>query len=616
MTRTKHLQRIICTILFLSLCITILGGCDNIINTDTDTEDVPEEEIAPEMSDEEGFDIMMDDLFAMWVAEDTLTMNYFLANPEAMGIARPEATYGEVMTPEEIAQERELTQEIADQLGSFQYDLLREDQQIVYDILDRTIKLTKAMEREDDFFYYTGHIRPLNGFQVQLPVLLAEFSFYTAEDIERYLDMIEDTIRYFDDVIEFERERSRRGFFLSEANVDSVIEQVESYLENREDNLLITVFNDRVDAYEGLSAEQREQYKQRNKDLVLNNVLTAYDNLLAALSELRGVGVHNGGIASLPGGKDYAHATLCLKVGTDKSANELDILLSEWMDMTYNSIMATLATNQKLYSRLVDGKVGQITTGTPKSFISKLKKAMVDDFPQIQPTTHVVLEIHESLQEHMSPAFFLTPAVDSFDENVIYVNPSMLDDDLFLFTVLAHESYPGHLYQMVYFRQQSPHPIRTLISNMGYTEGWATYVEMLSYSMAGLNSEEAMLMWNLRFYDMLLQSQIDLGVNLLGWDFNKVTDKLGEYNITDMTTVNNIYNMVTGVPLHSVTYALGFIELNELLTDAQDAMGDDFDLTEFHRFILDMGPAPFPLIKVRMDSWMTGAQAEELEPAA
>jgi len=618
MTRTKHLQRIICAILLLTFCITIFSGCDNIFNSNTEPEPDPEEEIIEELSDEEKFDVMMDDWFAEWVAEDTLTLNYFLANPEALGIGRPEATLGEVMTPEEIEHEKELTQEMAEQLESVQYDLLRKDQQIVYDILNRTIRLTKIMEKEDDFFYYTGLIRPLNGFQVQLPVLYAEFSFYNAEDIERYLDMIEDTIRYFDDVIEFERERSRRGFFMSDANVDSVIEQVESYLENREDNLLITVFNDRIDNYEGLSAEQREQYKQRNKDLVLNNVLVAYDNLLKALNELRGVGVHNGGLASLPGGKDYAHATICLKVGTDKSATELDALLSEWMDMTYNSIMATLSTNQKLYDKLINGKAGQIEKGTPKSFISTLQKAMVNDFPQIAPTRHVVLEIHESLQEHMSPAFFLTPAVDWFEDNVIYVNPSMLDDDLFLFTVLAHESYPGHLYQMVYFRQQSPHPIRTMISNMGYTEGWATYVEMLSYGMAGLNNEEATLMWNMRFYDMLLSSQIDLGVNVLGWDFNTVKEKLGEFNIVDEETVKNIYDRVTGVPLHSVTYALGFIELNELRADAQEVMGDDFDLTEFHRFILDMGPAPFPLIKAHMDEWLAGTQEEELElePAA
>jgi len=621
LTRSKHLQRIICAILFLSFCIAIFSGCDKIFNFNT--EDEPEEEITEEMSDEERFDVMIDDLFAEWVSEDTLTMNYFLANPEAMGIERPEGTYGEVMTPEDIAHEKELTQEMAEQLGSFDYDLLRKDQQIIYDILDRSLRLSKVMEREDDFFFYTGYIRPLTGIQVQLPVLLAEFSFYTAADIERYLDMIEDTVRYFDDLIEYERERSRRGFFMSEANVDSVIEQVESYLKNREDNLLITVFNDRVDNYEGLSAEQRAEYKQRNRELVLNNVLKAYENLLAAFKELRGVGAHDGGIASLPGGRDYAHATLCLKVGTDRSADELYALLDEWMDMTYNSIMATLSTNQKLYDKYINSQLGKIEAGTPKSIISKLQKAIVDDFPQIASTRHVVLEIHENLQEHMSPAFYLTPAVDSFDDNVIYVNPSKLDNDLFLFTVLAHESYPGHLYQTVYFRQQSPHPIRTLISNMGYTEGWATYVEMLSYGMAGLSDEEAMLVWNIdRFYDMLLSSQIDLGVNLLGWDIDKVAERLGELGINSMEVANSIYDMVTGVPLHTVTYALGFIELNELLTDAQDAMGDDFDLTEFHRFILDMGPAPFPLIKARMDSWMSAAdtqeeaEAEELEPAA
>jgi len=171
---------------------------------------------------------------------------------------------------------------------------------------------------------------------------------------------------------------------------------------------------------------------------------------------------------------------------------------------------------------------------------------------------------------------------------------------------MAHEGYPGHLYQAVYFRQQSPHPVRTMLSNIGYTEGWATYVEMLSYFMAGLDPIVAEFMWNLRFYDMLIQAYIDLGVNVLGWDHGMVSQALFDMGIFDPEIVTNIYNMVTGVPLFSIPYSLGYIEMIELLLHAQESLESNFILKEFHRFILDIGPTPFEIIANHMETWIEG----------
>ena len=554
-----------------------------------------EEEII--LTDEERFDLLMDELFEDWITGDSLTMNYFLADPGALGIERPETSYGEVITPERIREAKEETQELNEELNSYKYESLRNDQQVVYDILARIIEVSEVLEREEDFSYYTGYIRPLNGIQVQLPILLAEFNFYTQEDIGRYLDLLEDTRRYFDDIIEFERERSKRGFFLSEANVDSVIEQIESYLEDRDDNLLITVFNDRIDEYEGLDTQQREDFKQRNRELVLGNVLPAYDTLLGAMQELRGVGARQGGLAVLPDGEKYAHTSLRLRVGTDRTVEEIRDLLEEWVDVIWMDILTALQSNPELYDGLVNDRLGQVADGTPESYISTLKSKIDGDFPSIRPTQLVILEVHESLQEHTSPAFYLAPAVDRFDDNVVYVNPADIRDNLFLFTALAHESYPGHMYQTVYFLQQSPHPVRVSLSNTGYSEGWATYAEMRSYYYTTTDEEEAALMWNFRLFDLLVQSNADFGVNVLGWSFDDVARFFASLNITDVEVVENVYDMVTGVPLNSLPYSLGYIEMLTLLSDTEKETGGSFDLLDFHRQILDFGPAPYPIIR-------------------
>jgi len=618
MKKFRILHNKIAFMLTLLLCVGIFAllttGCEN---NESENGQRPwpwqqSTEEAETLTDEQSFDLLMDELFADWVTSDTLSMNYFLADPDKLDIQRPEPTFGEVVTQKLIEESKQETKEMAERLDRFDYSELREDQQIVYDIIKRRIEISEILERDDEFSYYTGYIRPRNGIQVQLPVLLAEFSFYTAEDIERYLDLIEDTHRYFSDIIEFERERSRRGYFLSDANVDSVIEQIESYLENRENNLLIAVFDDKVDNYPGLDDEQKQSYKQRNKELVLGNVLPAYDELLSAMRELRGVGVRHGGLAALPDGGEYAHALLRNRVGTDKSALDLDFLLEDWLEEISDSLLSKIQGNPVIHEKLITGTLGQIDAGEAKAYIDDLRRNTAHDFPPIGDTGVTVLEVHESLQEHMSPAFYLTPAVDRFNTNVVYVNPASINDNnLFLYTVLAHESYPGHMYQTVYFYQQSPHPIRIALSNTGYSEGWATYAEMMSYFFTQLDSEEAELMWELRFYDMLIQGYADLGVNVLGWSFSELVRVLAKYYVSE-DIAENIYNMVVGVPLMSSTYSIGFIELTELLGQARRLQGDGFELMDFHRFYLEIGPAPFPIIQNRMAAHF-GAASESAE---
>ncbi|MCL2627675.1 MAG: DUF885 domain-containing protein [Oscillospiraceae bacterium] len=599
-------KRLISILIILSLCLTLLSGCQLIDsirdffggrsggfggngNADGD------------VNDEENFDIMIDEIFADWVTSDSITLNYFLADPEAMGIERPTPTYGKIMTLQMLEDEREKTKETFAQLRAINKNNLSEDRKIIYDILYRLLEIAEITESEDDFMYYTGYVRPLNGIQVQLPVLLAEFNFYTVKDIEQYLKLLEDTVRYFDDIIAFERERAARGFFMSDANVDSVIEQLESYLENRENNLVIAVFDDKIDKYAGLSEQQRDEFKERNRELVLSNLLVAYDNLLAAMRELRGVGAAPGGIASLPRGDKLAHATLRTRVGTDRSVRELERLLEEWRIGTLESIREILMSDSELNRKYMTSTTGQIKGGSAEDYMQILKDTMMYNFPVIDAINYVIEEVHESLQAHISPAFYLVPAVDNYDNNVIYVNPASASDNLTLFTILAHEGYPGHMYQMVHQRQNSSHPIRTMLSNMGYTEGWAVHVELLSYYYAGLSDLEAELLSDLRSYFMLLQAHVDLGVNILNWDKDKVAELLYmDLGIEDAAYVDNFYNAVTGVPINSVVYSLGYIELCLLLYDYDDKMQGNADILDFHTFFLNTGPAPYPIIKSRI----------------
>ena len=616
MISKNRASRLLCLLLMLALCFGMLAGCDEEQPQETESAPPTREIIVVEVSDEELFDILVDELFVKLMQSDSITMNYFLAQPSVYNVQPIPPNFGDVTSAETIERDRKENRELVERLNEIDPENLRPDQQITYEVLDRLMRLVELMDANDDFSYYIGEIHPTSGIQVQLPVLLAEYNIRAALDFETYIDLLGDTARYFRDLIEYERERSKRGFFMSVANVDEVIANCESFLENREDNLLIVVFEDRVDSFEGLSPETQEELKRLNRELVLEQVLVAYDMLVEAMKELRGKGANEGGLANLPDGEEFATAYMQYKTGSDRTLEEVSALFKEAMDSALATIVSILQSNPVLAERYQNGTLGVIADDTPENYLRMLEKRTAEDFPEMEPVRYVVNEVHESLQEYISPAFYLAPAFDDFYDNVIYINPAKIYDNLSLFTTLAHEGYPGHLYQNVYYLQQSPHFLRELLSNTGYSEGWATYVEMWSYDSAGLDEDEARLMQCSQIYNLLLYARSDLGVNGFGWGENEMAAFLRDAGITDSAVRVELLNSVTADPFAYLPYALGYLEILELKNEAQEALGAAFDLVEFHRFYLEIGAAPFTTIRAYMLDWIESQSAGTLAPAA
>ena len=623
MIRKDNLKRLLCILMAIIMCIGVMSGCRNKDDESGTTDDLTNSP-DPLASDEpysieqeqERFDLFMDEIFADIVTSDSITLNYFVANPARYGIELGAPTYGQVTTQESIADDREETREFIDRLNGFRYADLRTDQQIIYDALAWSLDLIVALDGDDDYPYYMGEVYPVSGIQAQLPVLLAEFNYRTHDDIEAYLGLLGDTLRYFGELIEFERERSRRGYFMSIANTDTVIEYCESFLENREDNMLIGVFNEKIDRIEGLSQGERDEFKQRNRDLVLNDFLPAYEMLVEAMRELRGQGANRDGLAALPDGKAYAALYLRYITGSEMTPEEVEALLRERIYHHWDYIVDVINNDPVIYDRYVNNTLGDMQDEIPGIYLRMLEKRMIYDFPAIDPVRYVVNEVQESLSEYLSPAFFLTPAVDNYVDNVIYVNPGKISDNLSLFTTLAHEGYPGHMYQRVFTMQQTPHPLRLMIGTTGYSEGWATYVEMRSFYYAGLDDVEATVMQYMQMYYLMLYALTDLGVNALDWGLTGAAAFLGDFGFSDSETLSAIYNAVTADPLSYLPYCLGSIEFEFLREEAEDLLRERFDPVEFHRFILELGSAPFPLIRVHMFDWINSQSSAALAPAA
>ena len=190
----------------------------------------------------------------------------------------------------------------------------------------------------------------------------------------------------------------------------------------------------------------------------------------------------------------------------------------------------------------------------------------------------------------------MIPAIDNSTENVIYINQGHLPDDLSLFTTLAHEGYPGHLYQTTYFAGKDPALIRNLLNFGGYTEGWATYSEMMSYYYAPISNEQATLMQKNSSIILGLYALADMGIHYEGWTLIEAISFFRSYGITDTDTIETIYDLIIADPANYLKYYIGYVEFLELKKDAIEKWDDDFTQKKFHTAVLDIGPAPFGLL--------------------
>lgn len=143
------------------------------------------------------------------------------------------------------------------------------------------------------------------------------------------------------------------------------------------------------------------------------------------------------------------------------------------------------------------------------------------------------------MKDYLSPAFYLTPPMDTGTPNVIYINPAASYQGLELFTTLAHEGFPGHLYQTVTFERQNPSGIRNLLCTSGFAEGWATYIEPFAYQYAAgyikdpSATELARISWLNRSINLCMYSLLDIEIHYNGWTQAEAASFLKAFGIEE-----------------------------------------------------------------------------------
>ena len=542
------------------------------------------------------FEAIANSIFRSELSSDSLSLHYTLANPKAYGITNAKTTLGTMETDSNACISQCNTW--LNKLKNIRYSRLSKENQLTMDVLLLTLN-TQLLQK--DCWLLNEPLSPSLGIQAQLPVLLSEYSFYTSQDVTDYLNLLLNIKDYFNSILFFEQKKSEAGYFMSDATLDRILDQCSDFIRNPEKNYLLESFSTRLKSLGKLSEKDKNVLISRHKEIVIRHVIPAYEKLMTGLSSLRGSGKESRGLSRFPGGKTYYTYLLQSQAGTYSSIEMIQRRLFSQLSSDCRDLSLLLQNNPSLASGLSAKE--DFPAGDPEKIMEFLRKKTGNDFPKLKSPDYEIRYVPASMEKYLSPAFYLTPPFDKGTPNTIYVNRSAIHSGFEQFTTLAHEGFPGHLYQTLYFRQTNPSPIRYLLACSGYVEGWAVYTEscVCQYAADFLKDESAasyaQACWLNRSCNLCIYSLLDLGIHYYGWNLLQATGFLKSFGISDEKTCSEIFQYIVETPGNYLKYYLGYLNISDLKALQQKKEGENFDIRNFHRRILEIGPVPFPVLE-------------------
>lgn len=546
-------------------------------------------------TEDQRFENYTDQLFRQELSGNTLSLHYTLKNPATYNIVNSSVSLGTYQT--DTSNLSASLENSLSLLHSYDKTKLSKRNQATYEILENHLSYSL---KSSQYLLYEEPLASLTGAQAQLPILLSEYQFYTKQDVDTYLALLAETPEYFASILDFEEEKSKHGLFMSKPQADAIIDECETFINLQNNNFLYSSFEQRLQTL-NLPKKEKEAYVEKNVDSIKQYVYPAYEQLMQGLHELKNSGTNSGGLCHLPEGDKYYELLTAIETGSSRSIPELQELTKKHIAEDLASIQKTLSSlsteTPSPSSDLFKSQGVVLEDSNPASILSSLRGNLSGHFPA-PPNVNVQIKyVSQEMQNFLSPAFYLIPALDNTEENIIYINNGHISDDLSLYTTLAHEGYPGHLYQTTYFASKNPSPIRHLLDCGGYTEGWATYSEMLSYYFAPIKKTQATLMQKNSSILLGLYALADMGIHYDGWSLLDTTTFFRGYGITDTKAIEEIYQLILSDPANYLKYYIGYVEFLELKKEAMTLWGKEFTQERFHKAVLDMGPAPFDLIR-------------------
>ena len=528
------------------------------------------------------------ELFVWYVSSDITTLDQYCYDPAAFGIdeSTVPVTLGDY-SEEADAEWTAACKEWLERLRKIDRSALNEQNQFACDNYVRYFETQIAYE---ELFYYNEPYEEIVGLQVNLPLVFSLYDFKDATDVENYLTLLADVPRYMAQTLVVEQKRAELGIFMTEVMLDSVLEDFDNVIAHRDDCYLMATFREALENVDWLTAEQKEAYYARNDELVRGAFIDGYVLVRDGLEALRPycrrmTGAKNMGDDALR----YYELELKHESASSMSVNEAITFLKDVSEDLYYALMAAY--------RKAKSDESHFTTGTlegDERYLKTLITSIVPPMPEISVTYK---EIPKELQDGFSPAAYLLPSFDNYMQNTILINPADKTDLL----TLAHEGYPGHMFQYTYQLSLGTIPLfQMLIEPIGYAEAWSTNAEYSVAKRADMFDAASVTMTKLN--EELTNAIITVAglmVNGKGASKDQMVDYLADWGLEEYA--DDIWELVVNLPTYYFKYTMGFCQQYSLTERCRKLY--NFQDRDFYEEYLSWGPSYFDLLEPKLIAW-------------
>ena len=577
----------------------------------------------PAQTETERFNIFLDERYDLWVSRSPEWQSY-------LGI-KDDNDKWDNYSPEHIAESLELARTTIPDIEAFDYDTLDHQAQLSFQLYKAEMERIITWDR---FRYYDYKVNQMYGVQSDLPAFLINIHRVdTVEDAEAYVARLNGIPQSLTYAMDHMRTARGLGILPPKFVFDHVLRDIDNVVSGRpyddsdEDTALLEDFRSKVDALD-ITADNKTNLVTRAERALLDSVAPAFAELRELVLEQQAVATTDDGAWKHPDGDAYYRLRLRNLTTTDLTATEIhDLGLSEVARIhdEMRGIMAQVGFEGDLqaffafmredpqfyYPNTDEGRDAYLQKSN--ELIADMKTRLGDTFATLPKAELDVKRVEPFRERSAGKAFYYAPAPDGSRPGTYYVNLyDMADMAVYELDALAyHEAVPGHHMQIAIAQELDGLPkLRRLDGNYtAYIEGWGLYSEYLPKEM-GLYQDPyadfgrlSMELWR------ACRLVVDTGLHDKRWTREQAIQYLQDNTpAPEAEAVKSIERYIV-IPGQATAYKIGMLKILELRGEAEEALGDAFDIRAFHDVVLASGALPLDILESQVQAWIAEVNA-------
>ena len=486
-------------------------------------------------------------------------------------------------------------------------------------------------EQDIEGYQWRLHTYPVNQmYAVHSSVaslLINQHRVDDVSDAEAYISRLNALPAHFDQLIANLKERADAGVIVPKFVFPYVISDGKNLItgapfDDGKDSTLYADFKGKVNKLE-ISDEEKSALIDQAKTAFVDNVKPAYQNLIGYLDELEKKATTDDGAWKLPDGDKFYQHRLNVYTTTDMTADEIhqkgldeverihdemrEIMKKVKFEGNLQEFFEFMRTDKQFYyPETEEGKQRYLKEATA---IIDTMKGRLDELFITKPKADLVVKAVEPFREKSAgKAFYQRPAPDGSRPGIYYANLyKMSSMPTYQMEALAyHEGIPGHHMQLSIMQELENVPkFRKFGGYTAYTEGWGLYSELVPKEIGFYQDPYsdfgrlAMELWR------ACRLVVDTGMHSKKWTREQAIDWLAENSPNPHGDVVKAIERYIVMPGQATAYKIGMMKIVELRENAKQALGDKFDIREFHDVVLANGAVPLDVLEELVADWVT-----------